>query len=449
MAKELTIAQQHAHAQIKSGVSFGKNTVFEITKENTEPDTVLNTKSGIKKWARWGKDDKFPQNVLNENESQETSAGAIKFKIEAHFGKGLYFYKTDIVDGIEKITPIKLSTLDPEIQKFYHDNDLPNLFQGIITDFEWWNFFYIQYIPNASRNKILEVNWLRAVDSRVGLKDPKTREIPYYCFSGDFGKGKLIEDEVDELPLFDIKDPFKHKDAVYRHLLVSNNREYYPMATWQSNFRWLQVAKSIPSWILANIKNSVNIKYHVEIPEKYFLDLYPEANYKSLDECLAARKTAEEALKVNIDECLAGEEHASKIFYTKFAVDQNGDPLPGWKINELKNDIKDAAWLNPYDTAAAAICTAHSVDPGLSGLRMSKSLNVGSGSDTREKYNLHVQLRTSIPRQTTLEVWDFVKRANGWDPDLQLGYKDVFLETTDKSKTGTVVENEESPTAAG
>lgn len=448
MQTELTREQKEMNARTQSGVSFGRNAVFQITKADVEPDTVTNAagQSG-KPWAIWGKKNDYPQTIIDENIAQETSAGALKFKIEAHFGKGIYFFRREFPNGIEKVIPIEINDLPEEIKSFYYNNDLINFYQGLIEDFEWWNFFYVQYIPNVSRNKIVRVNWLRTKDGRAGKRDPKTGRIPKYYFSGNWPNAQENVDIV-ELPVFDIKDPFKEVNAVYKHQLVSIDRDYYPTAYWQSNFRWLQVAKSIPSWILSNIKNSVNIKYHVEIPEKYFIDLYPENNYSGIDACLKARKEAEEQLKNKIDECLAGEDNASKIFYTKFAVDQEGKPLPGWKINELKNDIKDQSWLNAYDTSAAAICTAHNVDPSLSGLRMSKSLNVGSGSDTREKYNLHVQLRTTIPRQTTLEVWETVKRVNNWDPTIHMGYRDIYLETTDKSKTGTVVENEESPTAA-
>lgn len=452
MAKELTIAQHQANAHIQSGVSFGKNTVFEITKEAVEPDTTSKSQiSSGKPWALWGKKNLYPQTVIDENAGQETSAGALKFKIGAHYGKGLYFFRKQIENGTEKEIPLPIESLPDEIKRFYFLNDLQNFSQGIISDYEWWEFFYVQYIPNVSRNKIVRVNWLRTKDGRSALRDEKTGKVPRYYFSGKWHSVENEEDPaVKKVKLFDINDPFKEANAVHKHQLLSIDRDYYPTASWQSNFRWLQVAKSIPTWILSNIKNSVNIKYHVEIPEKYFIDLYPENNYPAgIDACLKARKEAEEELKKKIDECLAGEEHAQKIFYTKFAVDQNGQPLPGWKINELKNELKDGSWLNAYDTSAAAICTAHSVDPSLSGLRMSKSLNVGSGSDTREKYNLHVQLRTAIPRQTTLEWWEIVKRVNNWPPDIHLGYRDVYLETTDKSKTGTVVQNEESPTAEG
>jgi hypothetical protein len=445
----LTPAQAKAMADIKASVSFGQNAVFSVLKSEVEPDTKVPGITSGKPWAIWGTDNKYPQIVIDENMAQETSASSLLFKIQAHYGKGLFFHKKEIDEkGNEKITPIQLKDLDPEIKAFYYLNDLENFYQGIINDYEWWNFFHCQYIPNKAGNKIVGVNWIRTKDVRSALRNPKTGKVDKFFLSGSWPNPEMGGNVV-ELPAFDPLNPFAEPNAIKKHQLVSIDRDYYPTAHWQSNFRWLQVAKSIPSWILANIKNSVNIKYHVEIPEQYFIDLYPTSNYASIDLCLAARKAAEAAIKVEIDNCLAGEENASKIFYTKFAVDNDGKVLPGWKITPLNNELKDQAWLNPYDTAAAAICTAHNVDPELSGVRMSKALVAGSGSNIREKFNFHMQLKTVIPRQTTLEVWETVKRINQWDEDIHLGFRDVYLETTDKSKTGTVIQNEQSPTALG
>jgi hypothetical protein len=446
---EKTPEQKRTIQEIQKGISFGarSGTVFSITKAEVEPDAVGTQSLAGKPWAIWGSDNNYPQRLIDENMSQETSAGALAFKIGAHWGKGLFFYEKDVdADGNEKIKMIKFSKLPPEIKQFWRYNNLPNFSQGTVIDFEWFNFYYGQYIPNKLGSKIIGVNWMRTKDVRSGKRDPKTGKIPAYYISGEWPNP--MQNDVAELPVFDIQDPFKYPNAIAKHQLVSVDKDYYPTAYWQSNFTWLRTAKKIPIWIDSNINNSVNIKYHVEIPEQYFIDLYPESNFPTgLDACLKARKEAEETIKDEIDKCLAGAENASKIFYTKFAVDANGQVLPGWKINELKNELKDGAWLSAYDTAAAAICTAHGVDPGLSGLRMSKALTAGSGSDTREKFNFYIQLKTVIPRQTTLEWWENVKLINGWDEDIHLGYRDVFLDTIDKTKTGTKVENEESPTA--
>ena len=432
---------------IAPGVSIGmtSGTVMEIIKSETEPDALLENQVSTKPYAIWGKDNNYPQRVIDSNMQQETSAGALMFKSIAHFGRGLYFYYSDVDDnGNEKQRMVKFTSLPLEIQEFYRVNNLNNFIQGIIQDFEWWNFFYVQYIPNKAKNKIVQLNWIRTRDVRTAKRDPKNGKIPAYHISDNW---KLQNPVINSVPVFDENEPFRYPNAVMKHQLVSIDKDYYPTAYWQSNFRWIEVARRIPRWILANITNSVNIKYHVEIPERYFLDLYPDKNYNSAQEALTARKTAEENLKREIDACLAGEENAMKIFYTKFAVDMNGNVIPGWKITPIGNDLKDAAWLSAYATGAAAICTAHGVDPGLTGIVSPSALNVGSGSDLREKFNFYMQLRTVIPRQTTLEWWEIVKRVNGWDPDLHLGYRNILLDTLNTAKGGFQVENESNPTS--
>lgn len=438
--------QQQSIVEIQKGYSFGEKsgTVFQVTKAEIEPDALSNNIITGKPWAIWGKNNDYPQNLIDSNMQQETSAGALGFKIMAHYGKGLYFFRKEYKDNKEIIIPIDPKTLSPEIKSFYYNNDLPNFSQGIISDFEWFNFYYVQYIPNKLGTKIVEIDWKRTKDVRSAKRDPATGKIPSCYLSGAWPNPKA--NEIAELPVFNKKDPFAYANAVGKHQLVSIDKDYYPTAIWQSNTGWLKNAKQIPTWIYSNISNSVNIKYHVEIPEQYFIDLYPEQNYQSIDECLSARKKAESDLKQSIDDCLAGAENASKIFYTKFAVDSNGQPLPGWKINELTNELKDTAWLNAYNTAAAAICTAHSVDPELSGLRSVGALNGSTGSAIREKLNYHIQLKTVIPRQTSLEWWETVKWVNGWPEEIHLGYKDVILDTLDNAKSGFQVQHEESPT---
>lgn len=442
---------------IESGISFGRasGSIMEVVKKEAEPDSVSSSITSKWPWAIWGKDNNFPQRLIDNNKQEVASMGAIRFKINAHYGQGPYLYK-NVKDGKGKVRKEQqlLDSLDAEIQDFWYANDIENFSQGIIKDFEWFNFYNAQYIPNKSRNKILFIKRQRVRDVRVGKRDKATGKIPAFHLSPYFGNTdtSLLEGNVATAPVFNKISPFAAANGIYQHLLPSIDRDYYPDSEWHSNMRWLSVAKKIPQWINANIDNSANIKYHVEIPELYFIDLYPEKNYPEekggLEACLAARKKAEEELKQKIDQCLAGADNPQKIFYTKFAVDSQGQVTPGWKINELKGDVKDEAWLNAYSTAAAAIITAHGVPPSLTGMVLSNSLNVGSGSDTREKFNFYMQLHTVIPRQTTTEWFEIVKRANGWDRALHLGYENIILETIDNSKGGFRTENESSPTSA-
>jgi len=433
---------------IKNGISFGKKSgsIIEVTKSAVEPDAIPPVSTTGNKYAVWGSDNNRPQKIIDENMQDPASAGALRFKIWAHYGAGLQFYRKRVERDKEINTPItedELGMVYPEIDEFCFNNDLENLQQAIVSDFEWWSFYYMQYIRNGSRNKIVKVKWQRAKDVRAELRNRKDGEIKRYYLSGQWPHPT---GDIAFAPVLDRFDPFGKSNAIYRHSLPSIDKDYYPIPYWQSNLKWLAVAQKIPEWINANIDNSVNIKYHIEIPQEYFEALHPEENYDSKQERMEAMKTAEETLKQEIDDYLSGAPNASKTFYTKFAVDQNGQVIPGWKINELKNDIKDSAWLNAYGTAAVAISTAHGTPPDLQGLILPSGLGTGSGSNIREAFNTYIQLHTIIPRQTTLEWFNFVKRFNQWPKKVHLGYKNVILQTTDENKSGYAVENEPNPT---
>lgn len=432
--------------ELTNGISFGarSGSIIEVTKEAVEPDAASRYASSTKLWSAWGTDNDRPQKVVDENMQDGTSAGALRFKTLAHYGLGPFFYFRRTEKDKEIITPVALEDLDQEIQDFWFNNDIENFLQGIITDFEWWNTYFVQYIPNKAKNKIVQVKWQRALNIRLEKRDKETGRINNFYLSKYWPNP--TESEYAVIPAFSKFDPFVKPNAIARHVLVSVDKDYYVTPNWQSNLKWLAVAKQIPEWINANINNSINIKYHIEIPEAYFMKLYPREFYESDQEWKDTLKSEEEALKKNIDDFLAGAKNVGKTFYTKFALDETGNVMPGWKITPISNDIKDAAWLNAYGTAAAAIATAHGVPPSLQGLILSSGLGTGSASDVREQFNYYLQLNTVIPRQTTLEWWNWVKRFNKWDPKLHLGYKNIVLQSVDQNKAGFMVQNENNPT---
>jgi hypothetical protein len=435
--------------EIDKKVSFGyaSGSIIEITKKETEPDAMAGASVSAVPYAIWGKDNDRPQQIIDQNMQETTSAGALDFKIKAHFGRGLYFYKESISGAGKEIkTPMMIRELPAEMQEFYYNNDIQHFQHNLVANYEWFTFFPVQYICNASFNKIKWIKAHRTKDVRIGKRNVRTGEVPNYYLSAIWPKPK--SEEYATVPAFDRHNPFEVANGIYKHECPSVDKDYYPTAYWQSNLHWMRVAMKIPKWIGANIDNSVNIKYHVEIPEQYFIDLYPEKNFDSKALCLAARMKAEVDIKQEIDKCLAGAENAQKIFYTKFAVDPVTNQVrPGWKITVIENKIMDQAWLNADATAAARISSAHSVNPSLTSLVTGSNLNVGSGSDTREKFNVHMQLHTVLPRQKTLEWYDIVQRANRWPEDIKLGYRDLILDTIDNTPSGTLVEHKPNPTS--
>ena len=94
-----------------------------------------------------------------------------------------------------------------------------------------------------------------------------------------------------------------------------------------------------------------------------------------------------------------------------------------------------------------AMISGIGLSPSIAGSILPNGLGQGSGSDLREQFNFYIQVMTSIPREMTLEPWEFIKHRNGWPEDLHLGYRDVILQSTDQNKSGYTKQQEQSPTS--
>lgn len=112
-----------------------------------------------------------------------------------------------------------------------------------------------------------------------------------------------------------------------------------------------------------------------------------------------------------------------------------GNKLPDWEIIALDDKLKDGAYIPDAEKGNSEILASMLVDPTLLGQSGIAGAGAGSGSDKREAYTiLNALLNTD--RDTTLDVWYFVRDFNGWDPSLELGFRQVTLTTLDKNPTG-------------
>jgi hypothetical protein len=433
--KELLYVGNNIHVSTLTGG------IYETTKKEVEPDTLSSSNYSSFKWARWGHDNDYPQRLINAVKS-DPIASLLEKKIAFHWGRGLMFYNIQVDDkGKEQIMIVPDEKVPGEILDFMEANDWSNFMQGIITDCEWWQMYDVQYIVN-NNGKILEVKQQRTKDVRPEKRNPITGNIDNFYLSGYWPNPKT--GEYAAIPAF-----FKNKNVsgIYRHKFVSVDKDYYNDPAWHSITRWLYIASKIPRWILANIDNSMNIKYHVEIPWQYFLDRCPIENYKDENEQKTAIKELIDDTFKKMDEYLAGEKNVHKAFYSFVHLMEDGKPAPGWKINVLENNLKDEAWLRAYGTSAMAMISGMGLSPSIAGTILPNGLGSGSGSDLREQFNFYIQVMTQLPREKTLEPWKLIKQRNGWPRELHLGYRDIVLQSVDQNKSGFATQNEQSPTA--
>lgn len=438
--KDVASGIKYLGASLHYGQSTGG--MYETTKKEVEPDTALQyTNSTGNPWARWGYDNDYAQRLINAVKSDPV-ASLLEKKAAFHYGRGLMFYNKKVdAKGNETIQIVPDEKVPQEIHDFMELNDFPCLMESIINDYEWWQMFYVQYITSTD-GKIVEVKWQRAKDVRPEKRNPATGKIENYYLSG-FWPQPQSDKFYAKVPAF---DKFGKGSGIYCHHAVSIDKDYFNDPAWHSITRWLYIASKIPRWILANIDNSMNIKYHVEIPFKYFEDRCPEENYKDKHTREQAIKDLIELTFNNMDDYLAGEKNVHKAFYSFITMLESGEPAPGWKLTVLDNKIQDEAWLRAYGTAALAMISGSGMSPSIAGYVLPNGLGSGSGSDLREQFNFYIQVMTTRPREKTLEPWNLIKQRNGWPKELHLGYRDIVLQSLDQNKSGFAQQNEQSPT---
>ena len=116
--------------------------------------------------------------------------------------------------------------------------------------------------------------------------------------------------------------------------------------------------------------------------------------------------------------------------------DDAGNYVEGVTITAIDNKIKDGAYLPEASAGNSEILFAFGVDPTLIGHGVpGGKLGGGGGSDKREAFTiLNALMKT--PRETTLEIWEFLQEYNGWDENLMAGFESTILTTLDKNPTG-------------
>lgn len=419
-------------------ISTRNGGIYETTKAEIEPDASIRVQTTPKPWARWGMDNNYPQRLIDAVMT-DPAAALLEKRRAFHYGRGLMFFRRRVENNKEIIEPLA-DFPNSQVEDFWFENDIENMVEGAIGDFEWWHSYCLQYITDRT-GRVQQLQWTRMKDVRSELRNRNTGRIDNYYVSGMWPDP--MEGEYAKIPAFDRRAT---GSGLFRHQLVSIDKDYNPQPAWHSITRWLYIAGKIPRWILANIDNSINIKYHVKIPLAYFMQRHPIEAYKTAAERNEAIAADEEELYKKIDDYLAGEKNVHKAFYSKVAVDDLGKPLPGWEIIPIDNKIQDEAWLRAYGTASMAVISGIGLSPSIAGSILPNGLGSGSGSDLREQFNFYMQVMTAQPRQTTLEWYDIVRRRNGWPKDIHLGYRDVILQSVDQNKSGFTKQNEESPT---
>lgn len=400
-------------------------------------------------WS-WGSDNKLPQWREALIAESGITAELINTKQSILLGGGLVFFKK-IIDG-EEIR--KEYVPEPAwYRALKEEMDMDDYFEvrakNLLVHANMFTSF-VEY-KNQRGRRIKSLKAIEGREMRCGLQN-EDGLIAHYYWSGNWEKAaKPIR--ANDRKMADIwqwptkKYPNYLRGDRKQGVFICHSMDkliwdgYYASPAWWGDRKWIETVNKIPVFHLHNLENGYVIRYHVEMPEDYFLDkisLRKAAGKQELEKKvydLEAQKRREFMDKVN--GMLADVENAGRALFTTYQINkQLGKEYPGIKINPIETNLQDEALLKLFESANDAASIAQGIHPAVANIQVASKLS--SGSEIANAARMYTNIKTPKARRLLLKDLNLVKKLNGTaaDRDIHIGFRD--LEITDMSidKTG-------------
>jgi len=442
----------HGNIALSSYSGIGTAYTFKNTTASGE-STVTTVKIDLKDKqgviASWGKNNDYPQKILEKVRKNSSATSGLRLLKKAHYGNGLVLMRKGATEeGKHEHTIIDEESV-PAIADFFEKSQMPRFWKETIADLEWWAIAFPEYILSNDYSQINRVKRQKAAWCRFEVMDEKSGLIENVYISQKFGTGASVDVASDFVAKVPLIDSYWSADEVREYCKANKitkfirpvfypliDEAYYPEAEWHAITKsgWLDVSNSVPEFKMNMFKNQVSIKFLIEVDEQYFINIYQTdwTDFKP-EKQIEIRKE----LVDKINEHLAGETNAGKSIQSMMYKDQNGVQYSTIKITAIDDKFKDGSYLPEAEAANSETLFGQGVDGSLIGAGIpGGKLGAGSGSDKTAAFNiLSALFKTN--RETTLEVFDFIRAYNGWERSIKAIFENTILTTLDKNPTGS------------
>ena len=364
----------------------------------------------------WGADKQMPYGVLDLIEKDETLSTCQMFNAEICYGNGLQ-YNTDACTA----------SIKEQVSDFLLANNLASYFLGVCQDFKHFGWAVSVIILDKEGKHIVGLHRKEACYCRFSPAN-KHGVIENVLYA-NWKKSVSSLDDVEviallntESPWMDLQARMEKKTHLRKFAVVSRvptpDSTYYPIPYYASLFRgkWYNIKQLIGMAKEAKLKNSAPIKYHIEVSERYWTNIFKRE--RITDPKKMQERVVEEKRKI-ID-FLTGAENSGKALFSTFYVSPTGEEQHEVVINNIEDNIKEGGdWATDIQEAVNMFCFTMRVHSNLVGSVSGKSQSNNSGSDKRELYTIAQALQKPY-HDLLFTVHRIIMKFNQW--------KDAFPE---------------------
>ena len=441
---------------IKAAITFKRKDLFATPQV---PGVEIGAVKGKKyrKAITWTPD---PVEVMALIGRNPVASAALEYKIELGYGMGVQYGHFERNNDNEKNFVEDFD--NTQINDFFERNDINSLILEQLIDVNWFNNSFLELILDSEspdKRKIVEINHLEAVFSRLEEMNPDTGRIENHFYSAEWSTAHFDLNKITITPVLETKRPIQDMEERIgrkplrhgkgkgdlkdekkeRYVLLSNiptpGRTYYQRPTYYSIIEsgWIDFANAIPEFKKSLMQNQITVKYHIEIHVDYFQGIFAKEGQKTVEE--QAVRVKKEFKDIN--DFLSGVENTGKSWISYYRSEPTGsgkrDEVSMIKINVLDNKLKGGDYLDDSHEASSMTYTAFKVHPNVIGVIPGKTTSNLSGSDKRELERL-AQAKLKPVRDRILRVLYLIKQINHWPPEVQFNIPDVILTTLDQGR---------------
>jgi hypothetical protein len=382
----------------------------------------------------FGTSNDIPKQIQDIVFPNHLAGGVQERKVELLMGQGPYVF-TEEQDGRNYA---RKANKDAEVINFLETNQYEDHLECNATDFYYNNIIYTKISRSnaarlgiSTRLPIAALAHLSAGDCRLAYKRSDLKELPTHVIIGDWNTGSNKTEDFEILPIWNPQEPTKYPHAVHISIRKSYGVPFYAIPNIFGALKWISRSTATPRILEAFTDNSLSVKWHIESPAEYWLDIENGLKKKHGTAYQDKMLTAEQnRIFEELTNVLSGIENSGKWWHNQYVTKLIGSQAKeqGWRITAIDQKIGD--YVDSYLKIGK-----HADYSTLAGLGLHSALaNVGvdgksdSGSEQFYAYKIHKLTSIPLAERKVTKAYNDVLKVNFPSQRYKVGFLHIEAE---------------------
>jgi hypothetical protein len=387
-----------------------------------------------------GATNNLPKQVRDVLEIQHLGEGIFKRKRNFLFGQGPGIYQIVYNDDGSRT---KKFVFDQVIYDWLKSWPYEKYLRNLIVDYYHSEIVYSKVFRNrgpriGEKGFISKLEHVGVHNARLGY--PESGKITRIQ-TGDYDYSRNFV----LYPVFDKYDPFKFGVCMAFNNAYSFARDWYPVPSYYGTMNWLNRSSAIPQILKSLTDNSLNIRWHIKVPAKYWQDqeelLKQKCEIDGTKYSYSMLEDLKDEVFTKLAEVMSGVKNVGKFFTSEKCYNEMGQNLEEWTIEPIDQKVKEFidAQINIAKYADSATTSGLNLHPSLSNVMVDGKL--ASGSEQLYAYKLYMATEIDIDESIICQTINDAIDANWPEKNLRIGFYHDVVKTEDSVTSSQRLKN--------